>query len=100
MAACRLVGDAIERTGEVGHGAEIQLAGNHFIGQRRAAGEVLPLDVVLGILVRAILGQVFLQQAQLTDHQAAGGAVDGGVLGTDGNADRLGLGRQGAECQQ
>jgi hypothetical protein len=40
-------------------------------------------------------GQVFVEQAQLADQQAAGGAVDGGVLGADGDADGFGAGRQG-----
>ncbi|MNN74491.1 hypothetical protein D3C81_1906980 [compost metagenome] len=86
---------AVERTGEIGHGAEVELAGDHLVGQRRATGEVLPLDVVLGVFVLAVVGQVFVQQAELANQQAAGGAVDGGVLGADGNADGFGRGRQG-----
>jgi hypothetical protein len=42
-----LEGGAVEGAGEVGHGAEVELAGDHLVGQRRAGGEVLPLDVVL-----------------------------------------------------
>ncbi|MNO84828.1 hypothetical protein D3C76_761810 [compost metagenome] len=94
------VRDAIERAGEIGHGAEVELAGNHFVGQRRAAGEVLPFDLVLRILVLAVVRQVLLQQAQLADQQAAGGAVDGGVLGADGDADGFGAGVQASERQR
>ncbi len=63
----------IERTGEVGHGAEVQLAGDHFIGQRRATGEVLPLDVVGGVFVLAVVWQVLFQQAQFVHHLEGGG---------------------------
>ncbi|MNC38084.1 hypothetical protein D3C75_866740 [compost metagenome] len=52
---------AVERAGEVGHGAEVEFAGHHFVGQGCAAGEVFPLHLVLGVLVGAIVGQVFVQ---------------------------------------
>ncbi|MCY1431243.1 hypothetical protein D9M71_472060 [compost metagenome] len=93
------VGDAVERAGEVGHGAEVQLAGDHLVGQRRAAGEVLPLDLVFRVLVLAVVRQVLVEQTELADQQAAGGAVDGGVLGADGDADGLGLGVNGSDGQ-
>ena len=85
----------VERTGEIGHGAEVEFAGNHLVGQGRAAGEVFPLHVVLRVLVLPVVGQVFVEQAQFADQQTASGAVDRGVLGADGNADGLGRGRQG-----
>ena len=85
---------AVERAGEVGHRADVELAGHHLVGQRRARGEVLPLDVVLHVLVLAVVRQVLFEQVQLADQQAAGGAVDGGVLRADGDAD--GLGREAA----
>jgi hypothetical protein len=84
----------LEGTGEIGHGAEVEFAGHHFIGQGRAAGEVLPLHIVFGVLVGAFMGQVFVQQAQFANQQTASGAVDCGVLGTDGYADGFGRGRQ------
>ncbi|MNN74490.1 hypothetical protein D3C81_1906970 [compost metagenome] len=95
MLARRFEGHAVERTGEIGHGAEVEFAGDHLVGQRCAAGEVFPLHVILGVFVGAVVGQVFVQQAELANQQSAGGAVDGGVLGADGNADGFGRGRQG-----
>ncbi|MNN44042.1 hypothetical protein D3C81_1583120 [compost metagenome] len=97
---CIQVSDAIERAREVGHGAEVELAGDHFVGQWRSAGEVLPLDLILGILVPAVMRQVLLQQAKFANQQAAGGAVDGGVLGTDGDTDGFGTGVKASECQR
>ncbi len=54
--ARRFEGHAVERTGEIGHGAEVELAGDHLVGQRRAAGEVFPLHLVLGRLCRGRRG--------------------------------------------
>src|SRR5690606_19167286 len=48
---------------------------------------VLPLDVVLDVLVLAVARQVFLQQLEFADQQAASRAVDGRVLRADGDAD-------------
>ena len=89
----------VERAGEIGHGAEVEFARDHLVGQRRAAGEVFPLNVVAGVFVYAVVGQVFFEQTEFTDQQPTGGAVDGGVLGADGNADGLGRGRQGERSQ-
>jgi len=97
--ARRLERYAVEGTGEVGHCAKVQFAGDHFIGQRRATGEVFPLHVVGRVLVLAVVRQVFVQQPQLADQQAARGTVDGGVLGADGHPDRLCLGRQAQASQ-
>ncbi|SST13435.1 Uncharacterised protein [Acinetobacter baumannii] len=93
-------GHAVEGAGKVGHGAEVELAGDHLVGQRCATGEVLPLHPVVRILVAAVARQVFLQQAQLADQQPAGGAVDGGVLSADGHADGFRLGTQGSQGQR
>ena len=81
---------AVVGAGEVGHRADVQLVGDHLVGQRRAGREVLPLDVVGHVLVLAVARQVLLQQLQLADQQAAGGAVDRRVLRADGDADGLG----------
>ena len=78
---------AVQRARKVGHGAEIELAGHHLVGQRRAGREVAPLDVIGRILVLAIMRQIFVEQIQLPDQEPAGRAIDGGVLRTDRNAD-------------
>ena len=92
-------GHAVEGAGKVGHGAEVELAGDHLVGQRCATGEVLPLHPVVRILVAAVARQVFLQQAQLADQQPAGGAVDGVRVASGsgrmaGSASLAGSGRQ------
>ncbi|MNN29421.1 hypothetical protein D3C81_1430210 [compost metagenome] len=91
--------NTVERTWEIGHGAEVEFAGDHLVGQRRAAGEVLPLHVVLRVLVGAVVGQIFVEQTEFTNQQTASGAIDGGVLGADGDADGFGRGRQSERSQ-
>lgn len=80
---------AVQRAGEIGHRAEVELAGDHLVGQRRAGREVLPLHVVLHVLVLAGARQVLVEQMQFADQQAAGRAVDRRVLRADRDADRL-----------
>ncbi|MBR1268673.1 hypothetical protein JQ629_14235 [Bradyrhizobium sp. AUGA SZCCT0222] len=81
---------AVQRSRKIRHGAEIELAGHHLVGERRAAGEVLPLDVVGDILVFAVPGQELLQQLQLADQKPAGCAIDRRVLRPDRNTNGFG----------
>ncbi len=94
------VSNAVERPGEVGHCPEVEFPSDHFIGQWRTAGEVLPLHLILGILVFAVMRQVLLQQAKLAYQQATSGAVDGGVLCANGDADGFGAGIQASERER
>ncbi|MGY3079769.1 hypothetical protein ACVWZZ_006177 [Bradyrhizobium sp. LM6.10] len=48
--------NAVQRSWKIRHRAEIKLACDHLVGERRAAGKVLPLDVVGHILVLAVTG--------------------------------------------
>ena len=70
--------------------ADIEFARHHFVRERSAAGEVAPLDVIGGVLVPAIVGQEPLKELQLTDQQTPGHTVDGRVLCSNGDTDRLG----------
>ena len=87
---CFLKATPFSTDGKSAIGAEVELVRDHLAGERRAGGEVLPADVVVDVLVPAVVGQVLLQQLELADDEAAGGAVDGGVLRADGDADGLG----------
>ena len=89
LASSLLESDAVQRSRKIGHGAEIELAGHHFVGQRRAAREVLPLNIVGRVFVFPIMWKIFFQQLQFANQEASGRAVDRRVLGADGDADRF-----------
>jgi hypothetical protein len=90
-----LEGEAVHHQRIVAHGAELQLVRHHAVGNRRARGEVVPVELKLHVGVFAVLRQIFFEELELADHHAGGHRIGGGVLGADADAD--GLRRRRAE---
>ena len=85
----RLEGCAIHQQRVVAHHADLQLVGDHAVGHGRAGGEVLPVQLELDVLVFAGLGNVFVEQTEFFDHDAAGDGVGGRVLYADADRDNF-----------
>ncbi len=82
-----LEGEAVHHQRIVAHHAELKLVRHHAVGDRRAGGEVVPLELELDVGVLAVLRQVLLQQLELADDGAGGDRVGRGVLRADPDRD-------------
>ncbi|MCY1371381.1 hypothetical protein D9M69_585210 [compost metagenome] len=86
VAPVLLASGAVHQQRVVAHHPDLQLVGYHAIGDRRAGGEVLPVELPGDVGVLAGFGQVFFQQLEFLEHDATGDGVGGRVLRA--NADR------------
>jgi len=82
----------------IAHGAEMEFAGEHLIGDRAARRIVGPGDVVGSVGVLAGVRQVFFEQLEFLDHDAAGVGIGTHSLVPDCDID--GLGRGGTHSRQ
>src|ERR1700731_2447801 len=72
---------------EIGHLDNIKPIGEHFSIELCSRGQVQPLNIVFNVFILTVMWQVSFKQMQFTNDRAAGGAVDGGVLGADAYPD-------------
>jgi hypothetical protein len=72
---------------KIGHLDNIKPIGQHLSVELCSRGQVQPLNIVFNVFVLAVMWQVFFKQMQFANDRAAGGAVDGGVLGADADPD-------------
>ena len=87
------------------HGAEMELASQHLIGDWAARRIVGPGDVVGSVGVLAAVRQVFFEQLEALDHDAAGVRIGTHSLVPDCDIDGLGCGgtpsrQQEHRCQK
>ncbi|MDT4847695.1 hypothetical protein FQZ97_817610 [compost metagenome] len=85
VAPVLLAGGTVHQQRVVAHHPDLQLVGHHAIGDRRAGGEVLPVELPGDVGVLAGFGQVFFQQLEFLEHDATGDGVGGRVLRADAN---------------
>ncbi|MGY3364981.1 hypothetical protein ACVWZL_002106 [Bradyrhizobium sp. GM2.4] len=84
----------------VAHHADLQLVGHHRVGDGRAGGEVLPLQLELDVGVFAVFRQIFFEEMELADDDAGGHRVGCGVLRSDAQRDGFRRGRLREEKRQ